>query len=259
MIRKTILALGAVVLAATATPARAEQSTTSLFENYVDLFSARTFHQQEEGGKRGTFLVAGEFFAHTTPLPSIFELDAQFYRGGLGYAQDRWQLGVSFGNVNLELDPTGLDGDEFVWTIHGKYRVWTSKDGRTHVGLAGSYQDYESDFNRIDVLGILEHDITAEITATANVGWGRVEADSGPSDNDDLVAGVGITYVPRRAPRWRFSAEYTFDNDVNLLSGTQGGDQWNGKVSYQASRNVQIYAGGGQHQRYFAGLRGLFR
>lgn len=258
MIRKTLIALGALVLAASAAPARAEQASTSLFENYVDLFGARTFHEQRDGGKRGTFLVAGEFFAHTQPLPGVFETDVQFYRGGVAYAQDRWQLGAAFGHVELELDPLGLEGDEFYWTVHGKYRVWTSKDGRTHVALVGSYQDFESDFDRIDVLGVLEHDLTPELAATANVGWGRVEADFGGAETDDLVAGIGITYVPKRAPRWRFSAEYTFDNDVNLLSGLGGGDQWNARVAYRAHKNVLIYAGGGQHERYFAGIRGLF-
>jgi hypothetical protein len=258
MIRKTILALGALVLAATAAPARAEQATTSLFENYVDLFGAGTFHEQRDGGKRGTFLVGGEYLRHTLPLPGVFEIDTQFYRGAVGYAQDRWQIGASFGNVDLELDPVGLDNDEFVWTIHGKYVVWRGKDGKTHVSLAASYQDFESDFNRVDVVGILEHAFTPEISATANIGYGLVEPDGSGSDVDDLVAGIGVTFVPRSAPRWRFSAEYVFDNDVNLLSGTSGGDQWNVKLGYRASKNILIYVGGGQHDRYLGGVRALF-
>jgi len=253
MNRKILIALAMGAFVGSAGPARADLQ--SIFEPYNDTFGARTFHLQREGGRKNTILLGGEYQMFDTPQDfTKADLENRIYRGGIGFATDRFQIGVAAGNVDLESGPFDFGGF-FLIEVHGKVVIWNSKSGKTNVALVGAWRDIDDQFRRIDGLVAIDHRLGRDVVGTINAGYGNVKVD-GSSDDGDFVGSAGIAINPARFPRWTLSVEYMVESDVNLMATNPSGGNWlSGKLTYRAGHRLDIYVGGGDDKRVLGGAR----
>jgi hypothetical protein len=253
MNRKTLLVLTLGALTASAVPARADLQ--SIFEPFNDTFSARTFHVQREGGRKNTILLGGEYQMFDTPQDfTSADLENRIYRGGVGFATSRFQLGVAAGNIDLESGPFDF-GDFFMIEVHGKYVVWNSKSGKTSAAIAAQWRDIDDQFRRIDALVAIDHRLGRDVIGTINAGWANVKVD-GAEDDDSFVGSAGIAINPARFPRWTLALEYMIESDANLMATNPSGGNWfSGKLTYRAGHRLDLYVGGGDDKRVLGGAR----
>ena len=259
MIRRSLAALSlGLLVAATAQPAKAE---ANLFEPLHNTFTAQTFHRQQpakEDGKRGTIWLGGEYRNWSVPLGfGDLHDDAQYYRGGIGYAQDRWQIGASFGNLAEDIEGFG-DIDTFVWDVNAKWNFWGN--GTTNLAAVFNFRDFEGDTQQIKGLLAAEHRFTRDISGVVNLGYGVNMLDFG-NDECDFLASVGLLWHPAAWRRFSLGLDYSIKNDVDLFTGFSGDgyDNWSAKAGYFVTNDIQVTAGGGKRTLFFVGVNGRIR
>lgn len=257
MIKQTMAALTVGLLAvAVAQPAKATEA--NLFEPFHNTHSARTFHEQREGGKRGTIWLGGEY--RNSSIPRGFgdhDIDFEWFRGGLGYAEDRWQVGFSAGNLNTDVEgPFGGDDDEFVWDINAKWNFWRSRDGKADLAAVFNYRDFGNDVSRFDGLLAAQYRFHRDLTGVVNLGYGHIDYDF--DDQGDFVGSIGLLWHPANWRRFTLGVDYTFANEADFLTGNamDDYDNWSVKAGYFVTDNIQVTAGGGKRNLFFVGLNG---
>lgn len=260
MIRRTMAALSLGLLAVAAQPASATER--NLFEPFNNTHSARTFHnQQPKQGGKGTIWLGGEYQSSSIPDGNGTDdsIDFQHYRGGIGYAQDRWQIGASFGNLNV--DGEGFEDDRFVWDVHFKANFWRSQNNRSNLAAIFNYRNFADQAERFDGVLAGEHRFGRDFSGVVNIGYGKTKYEFG-GDGEGFVGSVGFIWHPANWRRFTLAADYTLGNEVDVLTGNnfnEDYDNWSVKAGYFVTDNIQLTAGGGKRQNFFVGVNGRIR
>jgi hypothetical protein len=256
MIRKTLLAATiALATAGIAGPAAAQSPI--FFEEYGDIFGARTFLGSSADARPKSALQDSEskvenpasrwLISPTYRRSDVGPGDVSLFGIGVGYAsagnpRHPWSVGVGYFNTDFDFGQFDFDVNTF--DLGAKYVLWTPESNNLPVvSLIGRYQIVDEGVDdRIDILLAADQRLSDNLYLTGNLGY----ADQFDSD---FQAGFGLTW--RASRQLSLSANYVVDNDVN------GEDFWSIAATWAASRDLAVRLGGGKHSTFF--INGLWK
>jgi len=261
MVRKSLLALSLALLAVgVGRPAKADPK---FLEAYPDIFGARTLlgspsdsrpkdalQNQESGdnARSHAFTVAafGRFTGGAFPPYTTVG-------GGFAYTDvsgsHPWEVkvgGYDFNPHSLAgFDPPsrlGLDGT-------AKIVAWQSRNSYLPVvSLYGRYRNINQIFHRWDGGIAVDQKVVSHVFVTGNVGYGNTDIVhtgilGGVGDHSALTSGGGLT--------WEITKKLSLAGDYAPKNAVEFEDFWTAQLSYAASRNLAVSAGGGKHKTFF--------